>query len=73
MITKKAGTLEAGDGFRLPSKPGQVFRFRALRENHVEAFGGSRDPSGNRQFRAFRIEEVVEDAYKAVYPDKRRK
>jgi hypothetical protein len=67
LTTRRAGTLQPGDEFRLPTKePGSVFRFIGLRQekngHSVSAYGGDADPKGRRQWRAFTTEQVIEDA-----------
>lgn len=59
--TQHAGVLEPGDYFRLQDVPGGMwgeYRITRCLPDQIEAYGGSPDPKGRRQWRAFDPEKV---------------
>lgn len=55
-IPATASLPAVGTWFRLPEEPGQVFRVTKHFPNHLEAYGGDKDPNGRRGFRALALD-----------------
>ena len=65
--TDHAGVLEPGSLFRLQDRPeGRwgVYRVTRCLPDQIEAYGGSPDPKGQRQWRAFYPDKVKRGARK---------
>lgn len=60
---KAAGKLmSAGDWFRRPGDPGQVYRFHGhartpAGNEAIDCYGGDKDPKGGRAWRSFYVSE----------------
>lgn len=55
-IPATASLPAVGTWFRLPEEPGQVFKVAKHFPDHLEAYGGDKDPQGRRGFRALALD-----------------